>query len=63
MEYGVFITRAQPFHNGHLKVLKKMLAENDRVLLIVGSADMFRPARNPFSIGYRTNSVKNGRFH
>ena len=31
MKYGVIITRAQPLHIGHVKVIKKALEENDRV--------------------------------
>lgn len=53
MKYGVIITRAQPLHVGHVKVIKKALEENDRVLLIIGSADKSMTERNPFSIDLR----------
>ena len=53
MKYGVIITRAQPLHIGHVKVIKKALEENDRVLLIIGSADKSMTERNPFSINQR----------
>ena len=53
MKYGVIITRAQPLHIGHVKVIKKALEENDKVLLIIGSADKSMTERNPFSINQR----------
>lgn len=53
MKYGVIITRAQPLHIGHVKVIKKALEENDKVLLIIGSADKSMTERNPFSIDLR----------
>ena len=53
MKYGVIITRAQPLHVGHAKVIEKAIEENDRVLLIIGSADKSGTERNPFHIDQR----------
>lgn len=39
MKYGVILARFQPIHNGHLALIKKACSENDKVLLLVGSAD------------------------
>lgn len=58
MKYGVFITRAQPLHKGHLKVIRKALEENDVVLLILGSANKCGTIRNPFDINIRMNMVR-----
>lgn len=53
MKYGVMITRGQPFHIGHIKVIQQALNENDRVLIIIGSADKSGTERNPFDIKTR----------
>ena len=57
MEYGVFITRAQPIHSGHISVIKKILEENDKALIILGSADKCRTKRNPFKAQERFNML------
>ena len=44
----VFIGRFQPFHNGHLHVLKQALDRAEKVVLIMGSGDKPRTDRNPF---------------
>lgn len=48
LTYGVLISRCQPLHQGHIDVIKKALEENDRVLLLIGSADKSGTERNPF---------------
>lgn len=35
----VFIGRFQPFHNGHLRVLRAACATADQVIVVIGSAD------------------------
>lgn len=55
--WGIFLTRAQPFHNGHLSVIKKMLEENDKVLVIIGSANKEGTLRNPFDVKFRERYV------
>lgn len=52
---GVILTRSQPLHQGHIDVIKKALQENDRVLVVLGSADKEGTERNPFSIEERRN--------
>lgn len=54
---GVMITRAQPIHSGHISVIKKMLEENDKALIILGSADKCRTKRNPFKVQERFNML------
>ena len=45
----VFIGRFQPFHAGHLAVLRHALSQSDRVLLPCGSARQPRSTRNPWT--------------
>lgn len=52
MKYGVILARFQPIHNGHLALIKKACSENDKVLLLVGSADKVNK-RNPIPIKVR----------
>lgn len=58
MRVGVMLTRAQPFHLGHLKTLSLILEENDYALLIIGSANKSGTKRNPFSVKMRKKQVK-----
>ena len=53
MKYGVLLTRAQPFHEGHVEVVKQALSENDRVLIVIGSANKLETERNPFHVAFR----------
>lgn len=53
---GVYIGRFQPFHNGHKSVVDRMLAENDRVCIAVGS-DNSRSTNNPFSYSERIQLI------
>lgn len=52
MKYGVILARFQPVHGGHLALIKKACEENDKVLLLVGSADKLN-ARNPIPLNIR----------
>lgn len=52
MTYGVILARFQPVHNGHLALIKKAVKENDKVVLLVGSADKFN-IRNPIPTDLR----------
>lgn len=45
----VFIGRFQPVHNGHLHVINEALKEADRVLVLIGSANVARSPRDPFT--------------
>lgn len=58
MKVGVILSRCQPLHNGHIEMINKALAENDKVLFIIGSADKSCTERNPFSKSYRINMFK-----
>lgn len=58
MNVGVLLTRAQPFHLGHVSVLKQALAENEKVILVIGSANKSKTKRNPIPIDIRLSIVE-----
>lgn len=50
---GVFLSRMQPLHIGHLGMIDKALSENDRVIILIGSANKEKTIRNPIGINLR----------
>jgi nicotinamide-nucleotide adenylyltransferase len=54
---ALFIGRFQPFHNGHLKVIKDILRASGRITIVIGG-----PAkpdeRNPFSFAERERMIR-----
>lgn len=54
---GVILFRAQPFHNGHLSMVKKALDDAHKycgdLYIFVGSADKCGTKRNPLPIEFR----------
>ena len=54
---GVILFRAQPFHNGHLNMVKKAyqdcLSTKSQLYIFVGSADKSGTERNPLPIDFR----------
>lgn len=50
---ALFIGRFQPFHNGHLNILKKIIRNNDSLIVVVGSAQYSNLPQNPFNSGER----------
>ena len=55
---ALFIGRFQPFHLGHLSVIKKALEENDRLFIGIGSSEAnFLPA-NPFTCSERFQMIE-----
>lgn len=53
---GVILARFQPIHNGHLELIKKAAEENDKVIVLIGSADKVNK-RNPIPCRLRKNLV------
>lgn len=49
----VYIGRFQMTHNGHEEVLKHAISKADRVVLLVGSSELARDAKNPFTFEER----------
>ena len=50
---GAMIGRFQPFHNGHLILVRQILKECNEVLIVVGSAQFNYTFTNPFTAGER----------
>ncbi len=50
---GLFVGRFQPLHYGHIEVIKKILKENDEIVIVVGSAQSSHSLNNPFTVGER----------
>lgn len=63
---GVILFRAQPFHNGHLNMVKKAFQDcketNSDLYIFVGSADKSGTIRNPLPIDFRLMLI-NGTLH
>lgn len=55
---GILIGRMQPFHNGHIQVIKKILEEVDEIIIGIGSAQISHDLKNPFTAGERLVMIK-----
>ena len=55
---GVFVGRFQPFHKGHLEVVKKIVNEVDELIIIVGSSQYSHRLDNPFTAGERITMIR-----
>ncbi len=56
-DYGVFIGRFQPFHEGHAKVVNTALENVDKLIILIGSANNPRTIRNPFTFEERKEFI------
>lgn len=57
-DFLVFIGRFQPFHRGHLEVLKTGLNMAEHVICLCGSAHLPRTLRNPFTFDEREVMIR-----
>ena len=55
---GVFVGRFQPFHKGHLEVIKRIIKEVDELAVIVGSSQYSHRLDNPFTAGERITMIR-----
>ena len=53
MKRSLFIGRFQPFHLGHLSVVKEAIASCDQLIIGIGSAEQSYLPDNPFTAGER----------
>src|SRR3989344_4165644 len=65
---ALFIGRFQPFHNGHLHVIKQLSRKYKKVIIAVGSAQHKNTKENPLSFQERKEIIdgvlkKNSIFH
>jgi bifunctional NMN adenylyltransferase/nudix hydrolase len=57
-DFLVFIGRFQPFHKGHLHVVKEGLAQAKQLIVLCGSAHLPRTLRNPFTFEEREQMMR-----
>jgi nicotinamide-nucleotide adenylyltransferase len=55
---GLFVGRFQPFHNGHIELIKDILKEMDEVIIVIGSAQYSHRLDNPFTAGERATMIR-----
>ena len=58
-DYVFFIGRFQPLHNGHVQVIKKAFELTDNLIMLVGSSNVSRSIRNPFTFEERKHMIEN----
>jgi len=56
---GIFVGRFQPFHMGHLLVIKGILKEVEELIIVIGSAQYSHRIDNPFTTGERLTMIHN----
>lgn len=56
-EYCVFIGRFQPFHIGHLDLLKKALEISETVIVVIGSSHQSPTVKNPWNAESRKKMI------
>ncbi|WP_436900231.1 nicotinamide-nucleotide adenylyltransferase [Halovenus halobia] len=55
---GCLIGRFQPFHSGHRRLVERIAADVDELVVGIGSADASHTRRNPFTAGERVMMVR-----
>jgi len=58
MKQALFVGRFQPFHLGHLSVIKNALKKEDRLIIVIGSAEENHEPPNPFTSGERFQMIE-----
>jgi bifunctional NMN adenylyltransferase/nudix hydrolase len=61
-DYGVFIGRFEPFHIGHKAVVEVALKENNKLIILVGSAKTTLGKKNPFNFAERKEMIEDALF-
>jgi len=54
---GLVVGRFQPFHRGHLSVVREVLRQCDDMVLVIGSAEESHTEKNPFTAGERYQMI------
>lgn len=57
-DFLVFIGRFQPFHLGHRYIVERALENAEHVIVLVGSANLGRSVRNPFTYAEREQMIR-----
>lgn len=53
LKRGLMVGRFQPFHNGHLCLVKQILKDCDELVIVIGSAQFNYSFTDPFTAGER----------
>ena len=54
---GLMIGRFQPFHKGHLELASQIFNENNKVIIVIGSAQFNYIDKDPFTAGERIRMI------
>jgi nicotinamide-nucleotide adenylyltransferase len=54
---ALFVGRFQPFHNGHMETVRRILDETAHVIIGIGSSQYGFKARNPFTYDERCSMI------
>ena len=54
---GLMVGRFQPFHLGHLAVIREVLGKCDDLVIVIGSAEESHTEKNPFTAGERYQMI------
>jgi bifunctional NMN adenylyltransferase/nudix hydrolase len=57
-DFLIFIGRFQPFHQGHLSVVRQGLHQAQQVIILIGSAHRPRNTRDPWTFEERAEMVR-----
>ena len=63
IDFGVFIGRFQPLHVGHERVISHALERVNRLIVLIGSANVARDPRNPFTYAEREAMLRSAFRH
>lgn len=55
---GVIIGRFQPFHRGHIALIKEILQRHNKIIIIIGSKQYSRLPENPFTCEERVRMIR-----
>jgi nicotinamide-nucleotide adenylyltransferase len=58
IKQALFVGRFQPFHQGHLSVIKAALKKEDRLIIVIGSAEENHGPANPFTASERYQMIE-----
>jgi nicotinamide-nucleotide adenylyltransferase len=56
---GLIVGRFQPFHNGHLMLIKHILDKCDEIIIAIASAQFNYLLKDPFTAGERVEMIHN----
>ncbi|MDO8055961.1 MAG: nicotinamide-nucleotide adenylyltransferase [Candidatus Hermodarchaeota archaeon] len=56
---GLFLGRFQPLHHGHVHALKEIFEKEEKLFIVIGSAQASYTPSNPFSASERFQMIEN----